>query len=83
MTKKILHIAAYANFIPPFINIVKEEFDFEEHEFLLTDGVEGSELINEKNVKLFVAKTIYSKLSYYIKVIIKMHRADNIILQLI
>jgi len=80
MTKKILHIAGCAKFIPPFINTVKEEFIFEEHEFLLTGGGEESDLINEKNVEIFSGKTLYSKLNYYIRVILKMHQADKIIL---
>lgn len=80
MTKKILHLANCAKFIPPFINIVKGEFNFEEHDFLLTSEGKESDLINEKNVEIFFGKTLYSKLNYYIRVIIKMHQADKIIL---
>lgn len=80
MTKKILHLASCSKFIPPFIKTVKEEFNFEVHEFLLTSGGEESDLINEKNVEIFSGKTLYSKMNYYIQVILKMHQADKIIL---
>jgi len=79
MTKKILHIANCEKFIPAFIKVVQEEFNFDEHEFQLTSGIADSELIISKNINLSKA-TLSAKLNHYFNVIIKMHQADKIIL---
>jgi dTDP-N-acetylfucosamine:lipid II N-acetylfucosaminyltransferase len=79
MTKKILHIAGCDKFIPPFIKLVKEKFNFDEHEFLLTTGLAAAELIDAKNISL--SNTTFSaRLKHYFQTIIKMHQADKVIL---
>lgn len=79
MPKKILHIASCDKFIPPFIEFVKENFDFDEHRFLLTNGMSEKFLIDSQNIELS-GKTKYLKLKHYFKVLTKMHEADKIIL---
>jgi hypothetical protein len=37
MSQKILHIVGSDKFITPFIEFVKEHFEFNNHEFLLTN----------------------------------------------
>lgn len=79
MPKKILHLAGCDKFIPPFIEFVKEQFNFDEHKFLLTNGMAEQELKKDINVKL-LQRTIASRLKYYLHSIISMQLADKIIL---
>lgn len=80
MTKKNLHIANCAKFLPPFIKCINERFNSEYHEFLLTTGLADDEIVGIKNVRLFVCDTAFSKIKYYLTLILKMHRADRIVL---
>lgn len=77
MSKKILHIGGDAKFLPPFIELVKDNFNFDEHTFLLTFSM--GEIKPYKNVKVY-QRTIYQRLKYYLSVALKMHQADKIIL---
>lgn len=79
MTKKILHIAGCDKFIPPFIEFVKEHFDFKVHEFLLTGGMAQGQLKLHPNVQLS-KRSILEYLQHYVQAIIKMHQAKKIIL---
>lgn len=79
MSKKILHIAGCEKFIPPFIEFVKEHFDFEQHEFHLTGGMAEEQLKFTHNVRLY-KRSIAGQLKYYLQVIIKMHQAKKVIL---
>lgn len=79
MTKKILHLAGCDKFIPPFIAFVKEHFDFEQHEFLLTHGMGAKDLTKSNNVYL-AERTLPARIKHYLFAIIKMHKADKIIL---
>ena len=80
MSTKILHIASAEKFIPPFINFVKENFDFNEHGFLLTQGMAQANIVASNNVKLLSKKTRLARLKHYFKVLVTMHQADTIIL---
>lgn len=79
MNKKILHIAPCDEFIPPFIEFVKDNFEFNDHEFLLTNGVDEKNLNIASNVHL-VGSSKIGKLQYYSQLIIKMQQADKVIL---
>src|SRR5690554_5010902 len=79
MSKKILHIADCVTFIPPFINLVYENFHFDKHIFLLRSGPDDANIKKSKNV--YVSKnTIFSKLKHYSHAYLRMHQADKIIL---
>lgn len=79
MQKRILHIAKCDKFIPPFIDFVKENFDFTQHEFLLNDGMAASYLSEHK--RIYLAKNgNFSQIKYYLKCMIDMHYAKKIIL---
>lgn len=80
MNKKTLHIANGEKFIPPFIDFVKENFDFNEHEFLLTKGMAQDNLITSENIKLLSEETRTARFKHYVQILTKMHQADNIIL---
>lgn len=77
MSKKILHIGRAGNFLSPLIDLVKETFSFDEHTFLLTSGMDRVKPY--KNVKVY-QHTRGQRIKYYKSVLIKMHRADKVIL---
>lgn len=77
--QKILHISNCDKFIPPFIELTKEHFDFDQHKFLLSRGMADKNLKSYINVYLS-GKNRFSRLKHYIKTIIGMHKADKIIL---
>ncbi|SFR49227.1 TDP-N-acetylfucosamine:lipid II N-acetylfucosaminyltransferase [Thiomicrospira sp. ALE5] len=79
MSKKILHIANSDKFIPPFIEFVKEHFEFSEHQFLLTGGMAQDQLKPYENAQL-AKKTIFGRLQHYVQAVIKMHQAKKVIL---
>ncbi len=74
---KILHIGGCDKFLPPFIELIKENFDFDQHEFLLHSGM--GKAPDYPNVKVYERKII-ERLKFYIVALLKMHRADKIIL---
>ncbi|MBH0038955.1 TDP-N-acetylfucosamine:lipid II N-acetylfucosaminyltransferase [Pseudoalteromonas sp. SWN166] len=77
--KKILHVASCDKFIPPYIKFINEHFNRDEHEFLLKNGMADDELEQSDNVSM-AGYTTFSKLKYHLNLIIKMHRADKVIL---
>ena len=79
MRSKVLHIGQCDKFIPPFIQFIKEQFSFEQHDFMLTSSIADEELINDKNIFLS-KKNLFSRFKYYFQVISKMHQADKVIL---
>lgn len=80
MSKPILHIASGEKFIPPFIAFIKANFDFEQHEFLLTKGMAQQDIIPAPNIKMLSKDGLINKIKHYSDVIIKMHQADKVIL---
>lgn len=79
MNNTILHIAGCDKFIPPFIEFVKKHFNFNEHEFLLTNGMATEELKPHSNVHL-AKRGYFEQLKHYSRVVIKMHQAPKVIL---
>jgi len=74
---KILHIGGCDKFLPPLIEFIKENFDFDQHEFLLRSGM--GKAPDYPNVKVYERKII-ERLKFYIVALLKMHRADKVIL---
>jgi len=79
MKNKILHIAGCDKFIPPFIEFIKQNFEFNDHQFLLTNGMAEHELKNVANV-ILSKRSIIGRLKHYAQAIIKMHQAKIVIL---
>lgn len=77
---KILHIGNTDKFIPPFIEFIKENFDFSQHRFLLTGGgMTVDQVVPHPNV--YVSK--HGKkgtLMYLLRALVAMQTADKIIL---
>lgn len=78
MTNKILHIGYCDKFMPPFIEFIKENFDFNNHEFLLAGGMSANDVLKSDNIYIS-DKSKLSKLYYYKQIFSKMHKADKII----
>lgn len=78
---KILHMAISNNdkFIPQLINLLKKDFDFSQHEFLLTPGVAHKEISCHFNINI-TKKNSIAFFKYYTKALIKIHRSDKVIL---
>lgn len=74
---KILHIGSTNKFVNPFIEVVKKAFNFHQHEFLLLAKENSCEKYD--NVHIFRLTKI-EMLKYYLFAILKMHRAEKIIL---
>lgn len=79
MNKKIVHIGQCDKFIPPFIEFMKDNFDFRQHIFFFTPSVADKELKLESNIHLSKPGRLH-KLKHYYNLIIKMHTADKIVL---
>lgn len=79
MPNKVLHVGTCDKFIPPFIQFIKENFKFEDHEFMLARGMSEGQLIDSPNITL-AGNSKLSRINYYKQVVIKMHHADKIII---
>ncbi len=79
MSKKILHVGICDKFIPPFIEFVRENFSFEDHEFMLSKGGFEDELKLSNNIKV-IGNNSVARRYHYLQVILKIHLADKIIL---
>ena len=61
MSNKILHISGCDKFIPPFVKFVKDNFEFSQHEFLLSGGMSEEDLIKAPNVH-FAKRSVTGRL---------------------
>ncbi len=77
LMSKILHIGGNDKFIPPFIEFLKLNFNFKQHEFMLCSGM--GKKPKYKNVHIY-QRTVLQRLKFYLLITIKMHRAAKIIL---
>lgn len=86
MPKTILHISTRQitisdGFFPSFIEFIKENFDNNEHVFLLKgDRDIAQKYAQTDNVAAFTCDSFFSKFNYYGRVILRMHLADKVIL---
>lgn len=74
---KFLHIGSNENFIVSIIKFIEENFEFEQHQFHLKSGMGAA--LRRTNVRVY-DHVLLEKLKYYFLVIIKMHKAEKIIL---
>lgn len=77
MKNKTLHIGVDGAFIRSFVDFIKEDFDFNNHYFLI--ATDSRDCSKSGNVK-FYPRTILSRLRYYINAVVRMHQARKIIL---
>uniref|UniRef100_UPI003A93BF17 TDP-N-acetylfucosamine:lipid II N-acetylfucosaminyltransferase n=1 Tax=Amphritea sp. TaxID=1872502 RepID=UPI003A93BF17 len=77
----ILHVCNVDRFIPPFIILVNEEFDTEDHQFWLAGTQKLKQHPIEKTDNVFIAgPTIAGQLIAYFKLFLMLHRARKLIL---
>lgn len=79
MSKKFVHIGHACTFMSPFIELVKNDFDFESHLFYLTLGTTKYKTLPSPNIKL-AKRTFFGRAKYYLGISIKMHQAEKIML---
>ncbi|MEH0093542.1 TDP-N-acetylfucosamine:lipid II N-acetylfucosaminyltransferase [Vibrio metschnikovii] len=77
MSNKFLHIGTNGTFINSFIEFIKEEFDFNEHYFLITSDNDNNPIYSNAT---YSPRTVFSRLKYYFEAIIRMHQAKKIVL---
>ena len=78
MSKKIFHVGNNDyKFLPPFVELVKENFNFNEHTFLFSSSI--CKIKQYKNVKIY-DRTGFQIIKYYFSALFNMHKADKIIL---
>lgn len=76
---KILHIGSSATFIPPYIELIKEKFNPDEHLFYLTPGMADEELKVYRNVHFLGAGKL-SHLKGYAFLLKHLMRSEKIFL---
>ena len=78
MSKKIFHIGNNdCKFLPSFVELVKDNFNFYQHTFLLTSSI--CKIKQYKNVKIY-NRTAFQIIKYYFLALFYMHKADKIVL---
>lgn len=75
----ILHIAGLDKFIPPFVKLVKEEFQEEKHQFWFTGSVEKYP-VEQSDTVYVCGGGVWSKLVGYAKLVKQFHSARKVML---
>lgn len=76
---KVLHIGAAGTIMNPFVEFIKNHFDFDQHIFLLTTTKQEPQLAAYKNVSL-AQRSVPARIKHLINSIIKMHQAKKVII---
>jgi hypothetical protein len=75
----ILHVAMLDKFIPPFVNLIKEEFEGQEHKFWFVGSIEEYPL--EVRDSVYVCRGgFFNKLWSYARLLTQLHRARKVML---
>ncbi len=78
--KRILHVCHIDKFIPDFIEFINENFNTQQHKFLIFgDPANYPSIKNYVNVKV-VGLSKFTQLKGVIEIILEMHKADKIVL---
>ncbi|RAJ93638.1 TDP-N-acetylfucosamine:lipid II N-acetylfucosaminyltransferase [Aliidiomarina maris] len=75
----ILHVAGLDKFIPPFVKLIKEEFEEEKHQFWLTGSVEKYPVEQSESVHV-CGGAIWRKLAGYAELVKQLHSARKVML---
>jgi hypothetical protein len=75
----ILHVAGLDKFIPPFVKLIKEEFEEEKHQFWLTGSVEQYPVEQSESVYV-CGGGIWRKLAGCAKLVKQLHSARKVML---
>ena len=75
----ILHVAGLDKFIPPFVKLVREEFEEERHYFWLLNSPEGHPVDDGPDVYV-CEKGFVAKFRGYVKLIVHLHVANKVLL---
>lgn len=75
----ILHVAGLDKFIPPFVKLIKEEFEEEKHQFWFTGSVQKYPVEQSESVYV-CGGGIWRKLAGYAKLVKQLHCARKVML---
>lgn len=76
---KVLHISSGDKFIVSFVQLVKDNFKFDEHHFLISEGIAAEKVTKASNV--FVSNSSpSSKIKRLVLTVLNMHRAERVML---
>lgn len=75
----ILHVAQLDKFIPPFVQLVKEEFNEEKHQFWFTGSVEKYAIEQSETVYVCQGRN-WGNLAGYAKLVKQLHSARKVML---
>jgi dTDP-N-acetylfucosamine:lipid II N-acetylfucosaminyltransferase len=77
----ILHVCNADRFIPPFITLVNEEFNTEDHQFWLAGAQKLKQHPIEKADNIFISSpTLVGQLIAHLKLLLMLHRSRKLIL---
>lgn len=75
----ILHVAGLDKFIPPFIKLVREEFEEEDHRFWLTGSLDNYPIECKDDIYV-CGGSFYSKVKGFVVLLRQLHAARKVIL---
>lgn len=75
----ILHVAGLDKFIPPFVKLIKEEFEEEKHQFWFTGSVQKYPVEQSESVYV-CGGGVWRKLAGYAKLVKQLHSARKVML---
>ncbi|RZM81167.1 hypothetical protein C3B51_09260 [Pseudoalteromonas rubra] len=76
---RVLHISSGDKFIFPFIELIEDNFKFDEHHFLISEGIASKDALKASNVFVSDSST-YLKIKRLVLTLIKIHRAERVII---
>jgi len=74
---KILHVGGADKFMPAYIELVRENFNFSQHEFLLRSGM--CNILPCPQIRVY-ERTVVDRIRFYIMAFVKMHYSNRVIL---
>lgn len=75
----ILHVAGLDKFLPPFVKLVEQEFQQEEHKFWLTGSIEKYP-VQESGAVYLCSNNSWKKIGGYVRLVKQLHAARKVML---
>lgn len=79
MNNKILHVAGYSTFMPPFLNMLHSYFEHDKHTLIVTPSPNKVNLPQVIRIEEY-EYSVKGSIKYSLELVIEMHKADKIII---
>ncbi len=79
MNNKILHVAGYSTFMPPFLNMLHSYFEHDKHTLIVTPSPNKVNLPQVIRIEEY-EYSVKGRIKYSLELVIEMHKADKIII---